>query len=329
MLPPPGDDAYATPIFAAAIGATTAAVPARTVAAGLGSANANFVAGKTYAEVLQRLVNTVAWGQSDGPNHFGWIYDLNDSNSADGSTLGWALLGLEIAQAAGATIPAELKTRLATMLTAALNTDGTLDYFADGNPASDNSVNVAKTGTALQGLAFTGAPPTDPRVVAAVAYITRNWSAEVNAQSFKCGAGTPTTWNKGCGYGMFNTFKGLRLNGIQTLPGIGRAAGPGPIPADDWYADYVDNLVANQNNPTSATGGEWSETAANPMGWSCCESDTTGITALAELILATTAFVQPTTLTLAPATGTGPVGTTPSSPPPRRLLADLPRLALL
>ena len=72
---------------------------------------------------------------------------------------------------------------------------------------------------------------------------------------------------------MFNIFKGLRLYGVNTLPGIGRPAGPGPIPADDWYADYVDNLLANQHNPTNPTGGEWS-TAAPTMGWSCCDSDT-------------------------------------------------------
>jgi hypothetical protein len=108
---------------------------------------------------------------------------------------------------------------------------------------------------------------------------------------------------------MFNIFKGLRLYGINTLPGIGRPAGPGPIPADDWYADYVDNLLANQHNPTTATGGEWTPNSAPTMGWSCCETDTTGVTALAELILAPTAFVAPSNLTLAPLAAANPVGT--------------------
>ncbi len=61
-----GDDGYTTPIVAAAVGAAAAAAPARTVAAGLGSANAMFVAGKPYSEILQRLVNSVSWGQADG-----------------------------------------------------------------------------------------------------------------------------------------------------------------------------------------------------------------------------------------------------------------------
>ena len=129
-----GDDGYATPIFAAAIGAAAAAAPARTVAAGLGSANSNFVAGKPYSEILQRLVNSVAWGQGDGPTLFGWYYNLQAGNASDGSTMGWAMLGLENAQAAGAVIPPEVKTRLATTLTNQLNNNGSLDYQGDSTP---------------------------------------------------------------------------------------------------------------------------------------------------------------------------------------------------
>ena len=94
-------DGYATPIFAASIGAATAAAPARTVAAGIGSANAMFVAGKPYSEILQRVVNAVSWGQGDGPQRFGWYYDLQQANASDGSTMGWALLGLENARRPG------------------------------------------------------------------------------------------------------------------------------------------------------------------------------------------------------------------------------------
>ncbi len=305
-----GDDGYATPIFAAAIGAAAAVAPATTVAAGLGSANSNFVAGKPYSEILQRLVNSISWGQTDGASGGGWYYNLQPGfDASDGSTMGWSMLGLEIAQAAGATIPAFVSTRFATVLGNQLNTNGSLDYQVDSNPATTSS-NPAKAGTGLTGLAFLRVPASDPRVAAGVAYLTRNWNAAVDPIDFTCGAGTPTTTNKGCAYPMFNVFKGLRLMGVQTLPGIGRPAGPGPIPADDWYADYVDNLLANQHNPTDPTGGDWSQGAAPTMGWSCCESDQTGITAVAEIILAPTAFVVPSTLTLAPASATNPVGTT-------------------
>lgn len=306
-----GLDGYATPIFAAAIGAATASAPANVVAAGLGSANANFVAGKTYAEVLQRVVNAVSWGQSgDGAaavNGGGWYYNLQPGgNRSDGSTMGWAMLGLENAAAAGATVPAFVKIRFATVLGNQLNTNGSMDYQVDNNPATTSS-NMAKTGIGLQGLSFIGAAAADARVAAAKAYLVRNWNAQVDPIDFTCTAGTPTQTNKGCGYPMFNVFKGLRLYGINTLPGIGRPAGPGPIPADDWYADYVDNLLANQHSPTNPAGGDWSDAVAPTMGWSCCDSDQTGITAMAELILAPTAFVVPTSITLAGG-GTHPLG---------------------
>jgi hypothetical protein len=89
---------------------------------------------------------------------------------------------------------------------------------------------------------------------------------------------------------MYNNFKGLRLQGINTLPSVPRAAGPGSIPANDWYAYYVDWFVANQDNPTATTGGGWG-TAMNfsPIGG----IEQSGETAIAELILANVALILP------------------------------------
>jgi hypothetical protein len=100
-----------------------------------------------------------------------------------------------------------------------------------------------------------------------------------------CGNGS---YNLGCGYGMFNTFKALKLLGISTLSNVGRPAGPDGIPANDWYAYYVDWLVANQTTPTSATGGNWTgiyfSSSGNGVG---------GNAALAELILSPVALISP------------------------------------
>jgi len=310
----PGNDGYATPILAAAIAAAASAAPARLVDAGLGAQNAGFVAGRTYAEILQRITNAIAWGQSDALNgKGGWSYSLQAGSSSDGSTMGWGLLGFIDSQAAGATIPAFSKPDFAGVLSRQLNNDGTIDYQVDNNPAGTGS--MTKVGIALQGLAFTGVPAADARVTASKNYITQNWTNQVGAEDgFTCQAGSPSVRNKGCGYAMFNIFKGLKAYGITTLPGIGRPAGPGAIPADDWYADYVDNLLTNQHLPTDPTRGEWSQAAAPTMGWSCCESNTIGITALAELILSPVAFVLPdpilfSTVGLSPDNATNPVGT--------------------
>ena len=225
--------------------------------------------------------------------------------------MGWALLGLIDSQAAGATIPAFTKTNFASVLANQMVANGSIEYQV-GNPSEAGD--MTRVGIALQGLAFTGVGSGDARVTATKNYITHNWTTQLDpAYGFTCTAGTPSTTNKGCGYAMFNIFKGLKSYGITTLPGIGRPAGPLPILADDWYADYVDNLLANQHLPSDPARGEWS-TAAPSMGWSCCETNEVGITAMAELILSPVAFVLPdpllfSTVGLSPLIATNPVGT--------------------
>jgi hypothetical protein len=88
----------------------------------------------------------------------------------------------------------------------------------------------------------------------------------------------------------------LKLYGVSALEGVGRAAGPGTIPENDWWAEYQDWLVANQGSPGSVTGGFWS--TIDGMYWSCCDNDTNGITAIAELILSPVALIRPSILLL-------------------------------
>ena len=259
--------------------------------AGIGSNNANFVVGRSYAEILQRIVDADAWGQSSsGLGNGGWDDNLRAGSSSDGSTTGWQMLGLIDSQAAGATIPAFVKTRSTTFSTTQLNTNGTWDYQVDGAPGSGGSMTRVD---------FAAVARVHGRHRTRCAYHGRRelhrhqLDDQVGARDFQRSAGTPSLNNKGCGYSMFNIFKGLKFYGVSTLPGIGRPAGPGPIPADDWYADYVDNPLANQHSANSATGGSWDQNANPTMGWSCCESNITGITALAELILSPVAFVFP------------------------------------
>lgn len=306
-----GNNGYSTGGLTAAIAAPAGIAPGRLVAAGLGASNAGFVAGKTYAEILQRLANTAVWGQAPSTCgnilRGGWIYGLHQC-AADGSTAGWEFFGLIDAAAAGAVVPGFAKTEAVFSINSGLNNDGSLDYRSDNNPNGQG--NIAKTGVALQGLFFVGAAAADPRVTKATAYISKNWVNQIDPiDGFQCQAGTPSVHNRGCAYGMFNVFKGLKLYGVNTLPGVTRPAGPAPIGANDWYADYVDNLVANQHSPTSTTGGDWSQSVAPTMGWSCCDSNTIGITAVAELILAPVAFLSPSSLTLAPLSASNPPGT--------------------
>src|SRR5205085_3289083 len=125
----------------------------------------------------------------------------------------------------------------------------------DANRASDNAVNVAKTGVGIQGMYYAGRPSNDPDLLNALNYIDARWANQAGGQSFACGNGT---YNKGCAYGMFNVFKGLKLYGIATLPSVNRPAGSVGDP-DDWYADYVDYLLSTQTAPTTTAGGNWAD----------------------------------------------------------------------
>jgi hypothetical protein len=261
------------------------------VAAGVGGGLVN---GHTLGEILQRMVNATTWGQGDtGTGRGGWWYSFNSGQPNDGSTAGWDMLALFDAIAAGANVPVWVKNEWSAPnqgLRAAINTDGSFDYQSDNNPASDNSVNLAKAGVGLQGMFYAGFASNDVAVTNAKTYISDRWNSNSSTsnlgQSFVCGN---AQYNKGCAYGMFNAFKGLKLYGVATLPGVNRAAGPGAIPANDWYADLVDWLVTNQTNPLTTAGGNW----ANLNFSSQLGTDNGGSVALGLLILSPTALIPP------------------------------------
>ena len=89
------------------------------------------------------------------------------------------------------------------------NTDGTFDYNADGNPATDNLANLARAGIYLQSLFYRGVVLGDPRVTAATKAINDRWNGSLSGDyTSTCGlASVPATGqsaqNKGCSYGMY------------------------------------------------------------------------------------------------------------------------------
>ncbi|MFA5910435.1 MAG: Ig-like domain-containing protein [Vicinamibacterales bacterium] len=263
---------------------------------------AGYTNGKTFGEILQRLTNGLSWGQGDSGNGRGsWYYSYN-STVHDGSTVGWDILAYLAAEAGGATVPAFVKTEFQWALNCHLNNDGGWDYGDDCNPNAGSYQTTEKGGIPLQGMAWTGDSIKAPSVVN---WINLRWTG---GQAWSCAA------NHGCGYAMFNNFKGLKLQGVTTLSNVNRSTRPWKFLGttgveDDWYADYQDYLVYNQSNPTTTTGGNWAS-----MHLISGVQGNFG-NSIAELILSPVALVLPdedkfSTVGLSPATNTALYGGT-------------------
>lgn len=308
-LQTPADRGYTTALAILSLAGSNALAQVNTEVLG-------YTNGKTFGEILQRLVNALAWGQNDsGSGRGGWDYNFNTTRG-DGSTVGWDVLALLDASAAGMTVPQWVRDEVGTLMGAggALNTDGSFDYVANGAGTPSNA-GPQKAGIGLQGLFLIG-ETAGARVNAVRDNINSWWNGAaggIGENDWGCsvpGVFYPNDTNKGCAYSMYNNFKGLRLQNIVTLPGVARPAGPGTQPAGDWYADYQDWFVANQSAPTTTAGGSWGPA----MGFSCCGSGDALETAIAELILSPVALVAPdpvlfSTVGLSPLTSTNPVGT--------------------
>lgn len=306
---PDGNEGYGTAIAALPILGSSAM--SRTVEAGLGGSSGAYLAGKTYSEVAQRLVNTIAWGMVDGAagaggcvGRGGWYYSLRSDGGgcvpSDGSTVGWNVLALSDAAAAGVTAPPWTMAEFDHAYANHINATGSFDYNADGNPSSEVYRNLARAGIGLQASFYLGKPASNTYVQNAISFINARWSGVGAAGDYTdtCNAYGANLQNKGCAYGMYNAFKGLKLYGVSSLPA-----------AADWYAEYQDWLVANQQAHTNTGGGYWN------FAWSCCYSNTYFVTAVAELILAPVALVSPDpelfrTVGLSPLSATNPIGIT-------------------
>ena len=242
---------------------------------------------KTYREILQRLTNTLSWGQYDGNNlsRGGWGYGMQ-SGTQDGSVMGWVILGLLDAESVGIEVPDWVKTEAAFSITAGWNNNGSWDYNPNGPTVQGSFTGMAKAGIPLQGMFMTGEVG-GSRVDTTVGYISDRWNAPgrvpPDTQTALCGQNQ----NFGCSYAMFNNFKGLQLQNVRSFAGVNRSAGPGAIVENDWLAHYEDWFVNNQVNAQANNGGHWN------MRFSPHGNNTNGNVAIAELILSGVALVLP------------------------------------
>lgn len=196
-------------------------------------------AGMTYRQVMQDVVDFVAWAQVDGSiGRGGWRYNYynNAPGYSDNSVAQWPVLGLIAAEQWGIFAPAWVKSELGYWVTYIQYTNG-----GSGYETPSSMVNVAKTGGLLVEFFYLGDTSSTPRVQRAVNYLNTYWNQ------------APYYWdgNRGHPYSMFSIFKGLELMKIASIPSA--PANP-DTPAGDWWGDYSHYLVGSQLHPAPGRG---------------------------------------------------------------------------
>lgn len=204
--------------------------------------------GMTYRQVMEDLVDFVAWAQIDSsPGRGGWRYVYCNNgqdpwgwtyNYADNSVSQWPVLGLVAAEQWGIAAPAFVKSELAYWVTYIQNNDGGSGYDSP-NDGYWNS-NPSRTGGLLVEFFYLGDTSQTDRVKTALAYLNTHWNDALSGWN----------GNKSHPYAMFSVFKGLEL--LQ-VPEIANAPANADTPAGDWWGDYAEHLV-NAQSP----GGFWS-----------------------------------------------------------------------
>lgn len=227
----------------AVTGSTT---PTRTV--GVGPA-----AGIDYKTFAQYLVDFLAWGQTDtGFGRGGWTYSYQDNSGprSDNSVSGWVVTGLVFAESPTFKfmniIPQFVKNELNIWI----------NYIQDpvsggsGYTAPTEFVNILKTGSLIQQMAFVGDPASSARVQKAVNYIANNWNQPDGLLGIGW-KGNPADYQA-----TFTTAKGLDAYAINIIGGN-----------INWFDDISTVIVAQQNPDGSWPINDWSDDPVLSSDW--------------------------------------------------------------
>ncbi len=206
------------------------------------------VNGWTYQRVATEAVDYLAWSQTDrGFGRGGWNYEPmnNQGDRSDQSNTGWVTLGLAYAESPAPLgfslpIPGFVRSELDIWIDYIQDDvngdadDGGAWYTGPSDPWGENTgrwVNTLKTGNLLQQMAFVGDTTDTPRVQAALDYLVRHWND----------ANSDPGWRGGLAnyHATYTIMKGLEAFHLNTL-----TSGNVTI---DWFADFVDALLYEQN----------------------------------------------------------------------------------
>jgi hypothetical protein len=217
------------------------------------------LSGVTFKQAIQDTVDYFAWGQNEsGTARGAWRYSANSGDS-DNSTAQWPVVGMMYAQAAGATIPTFVKDELKIWIDYIQHPSG-----GSGYDSPTYLVNESKTGGLLLEMKFSGYDGYETGDTLgkqeALNYLDTNWLTTANS-----------TWdgNFGHPYAMWGIYKGLETTiGLGNTTEIANLHAPGTIDPGDtwnWWEDYCDWLVTNQNDNGSWSGySNWTSLLATP-----------------------------------------------------------------
>ncbi len=218
-----------------------------------GTGNA-VVDGKTYAQVIQKMVDAFTYYQSGpatGNRYGGWRYYAGE-NDSDMSTTQWAPISYLFAkQVSGVTIPdGTVKTALKAWLTADQYSSGSDKGGVDYQPGY-GIINHTHIGGFLVSNYFAGGGGNGGDGKAdAIAWLNTHWKDLPSS----------TWWgNEGNPYAMWAVYKGLETlygtNGVGPISNLNPQGSNliDPSATWNWWEDYCQYLVNTQNG-----NGSWS-----------------------------------------------------------------------
>lgn len=214
--------------------------------------------GRTYADVVQDMVDAYAWGQTNTGSYYGgWRYNWNYGHS-DNSTNQWAAIGLIAAEREfGATVPPWVKTANVNSVNLTQLTSGSqAGQFGYTNSTWPVWGPYAVTPSGMVQMAMDGIGRGDAR-----------WDRSENFMRDRfCNTGGAGNAVRDYYYGLFSFTKSMLLhdsNGDGVAEIITDIANqPGNANPLDWYAaeatngdacDGVARTLVNDQNP----GGYW------------------------------------------------------------------------
>ena len=189
------------------------------------------VAGMTYKQLLEDMVDYLAYAQNDSGSYAGgWRYYRN-YGSSDNSVGQWPLLGLAEAEKDpwGITAPEWVKTRLVSWINYSQGANGGFGYTA-----ANSYANIAKTGAGIAMIAYAGSGGSIPN---AINFVDNYWNVD--------GGGYLNHYHLGYHYATYAVKKGMEYADLSL------------VGAHDWQEEYNQWYVDNQYANGSWPNGYW------------------------------------------------------------------------